>query len=194
MSAMKSNRILDGTLKVGFFSIWLDTYWGQFKGLKEKLLGYHAQIREELESYGVMVVDGGLVDDPVKARSAGRLFREEGAEIVFLFISTYALSSTVLPAVQEAGLPVVVLNIQPVAQLDYEAFNALGDRGVMTGVWLEHCQACSAPEIACAFNRAGIDYHLVTGHLTTPTCGASCASGPTRRGCARGCARTGSAC
>lgn len=160
--------MMKDNVKVGFFSIGLETYWAQFKGLKENLLGYHAQIREELESYGVMVVDGGLVDDPVKARAAGRLFRAEGAEIVFLFISTYALSSTVLPAVQEAGLPVVVLNIQPVAQLDYEKFNALGDRGVMTGVWLEHCQACSAPEIACAFNRAGIDYHLVTGHLQDP--------------------------
>jgi len=35
----------------------------------------------------------------------------------------------------------------------------------MTGIWLEHCQACSAPEIACVFNRAGIPYHLVTGYL-----------------------------
>jgi L-arabinose isomerase len=156
------------TIKVGFFSIGLDTYWGQFKGLKKNLLGYHEQIRRELKGYGAKVIDAGLVDNPVKAREAGKLFRAEGAEIVFLFISTYALSSTVLPVVQEAGLPVVVLNIQPVAQLDYETFNALGDRGLMTGVWLEHCQACSAPEIACAFNRAGIDYHLVTGHLQDP--------------------------
>ena len=35
----------------------------------------------------------------------------------------------------------------------------------MTGEWLAHCQACSAPEIASVFNRAGIDYHLVTGVL-----------------------------
>jgi len=160
--------MMKDNVKVGFFSIGLETYWAQFKGLKENLLGYHAQIRREIEGYGTEIVDGGLVDNPVKARTAGRLFRAEGAEIVFLFISTYALSSTVLPVSQEAGLPVVVLNIQPVAQLDYEAFNALGDRGVMTGVWLEHCQACSAPEIACAFNRAGIDYHLVTGHLQDP--------------------------
>ena len=153
------------TIRVGLFSVGLDTYWGQFKGLKNNLLGYHAQIRQELKGYGAKVIDGGLVDTPEKARIAGKLFRAEGAELVFLFISTYALSSTVLPVVQEAGLPVVVLNIQPVAQLDYEKFNALGDRGLMTGVWLEHCQACSAPEIASAFNRAGIDYHLVTGHL-----------------------------
>jgi L-arabinose isomerase len=62
-------------------------------------------------------------------------------------------------------VPVVMLNLQPVAQLDYEKFNALGDRGVMTGVWLEHCQSCSVPELACVFNRTGIDYHVVTGYL-----------------------------
>jgi L-arabinose isomerase len=35
----------------------------------------------------------------------------------------------------------------------------------MTGVWLEHCQACSVPEIAAVFNRSGIQYSIVTGHL-----------------------------
>ena len=154
-----------GSVRVGLFSIGLDTYWPQFKGLKRNLLGYHATIRGRIEACGAEVVDAGLVDNPALARGAGRRFRAEGVEMIFLFISTYALSSTVLPVVQEAGVPVVVLNLQPVAQLDYATFNALGDRGVMTGVWLEHCQACCAPEIACVFNRAGIDYHLVTGHL-----------------------------
>jgi L-arabinose isomerase len=155
-------------MKTGLFSIGLDTYWPQFEGLRDRLLGYHAEIRRQLESFGSTVVDCGLVDDPAKARAAGRQLRAEGAEVVFLFISTYALSSTVLPVVQEAGAPVVVLNVQPVARLDYARFNALGDRGKMTGVWLEHCQACSAPEIASVFNRAGIDYHLVTGYLQDP--------------------------
>jgi L-arabinose isomerase len=67
--------------------------------------------------------------------------------------------------VQKVKAPVVVLNLQPVEAIDYEAFNRLGDRGVMTGEWLAHCQACAAPEIACVFNRAGIAYHLVTGTL-----------------------------
>lgn len=155
-------------MKAGLFSIGLDTYWPQFEGLRDRLLGYHAEIGRRIESFGTEVVDCGLVDDPVKARTAGKRLRSEGAEVVFLFISTYALSSTVLPVVQEAGVPVVVLNVQPVARLDYAKFNALGDRGRMTGVWLEHCQACSAPEIASVFNRAGIDYHLVTGYLQDP--------------------------
>lgn len=152
-------------IKVGLFGIGLDTYWPQFEGLKENLLGYQRQVNERLQSFGAEVVDVGLVDNPVVSRSVGDHFRTENVDVIFLFITTYALSSTVLPVVQRAGVPVVVLNLQPVAQLDYEAFNALGDRGKMTGVWLEHCQACSAPEIACVFNRAGIPFHQVTGHL-----------------------------
>jgi len=151
--------------RIGLFGIGLDTYWPQFKGLKERLVGYQKQIGKRLQGYGVEMVDAGLVDNPTKARAAASKFRREEVDLIFLYISTYALSSTVLPVVQEAGVPVVVLNLQPVPQLDYEKFNALGDRELMTGVWLEHCQSCSAPEIACVFNRANIPYHLVTGHL-----------------------------
>lgn len=151
--------------RVGLVGVGLETYWPQFPGLREKLLGHQATIHGRLARNDVAVHDAGLVDSPDRARAAGDELRAAGVEIVFLFISTYALSSTVLPIAQRAGTPIVVLNLQPVAQLDYAAFNALGDRGKMTGVWLEHCQACSAPEIACVFNRARIPFHLVTGHL-----------------------------
>ena len=70
-----------------------------------------------------------------------------------------------LPVAQKVKVPVVILNLQPVSQLDYEAFNKLGDRGKMTGIWLEHCQACSVPEIASVFNRSEIKYDIVTGYL-----------------------------
>ncbi len=151
--------------KIGLFGIGLDTYWPQFEGLLDRLMGYQRRIADRLESCGVALIDAGMVDNPEKARRAASLFAREEVEIIFLYVSTYALSSTVLPVVQKARVPVVVLNLQPVPQLDYEKFNALGDRGLMTGIWLEHCQSCSAPEIACVFNRAGIPYHLVTGYL-----------------------------
>lgn len=152
-------------MKAGLFSIGLDTYWAQFDGLLDNLNGYHNEISAKLKTMGIDVVNAGMVDNPEKAGGAAELFKKEDVEIIFLFISTYALSSTVLPVVQKAKVPVVMLNLQPVAQLDYEKFNALGDRGKMTGVWLEHCQSCSVPELACVFNRAGIDYHVVTGYL-----------------------------
>lgn len=152
-------------LRVGLFGIGLDTYWPQFPGLFDRLVGYQSAIADRLTGLDCTLVNAGLIDNPLKAREASDRFRREGVDLLFLYVSTYALSSTVLPVVQAVGRPVVVLNLQPVSRLDYSAFNALGDRGAMTGVWLEHCSACSVPEIACVFNRAGIDYHLVTGYL-----------------------------
>jgi len=155
----------DPQLKIGLFGIGLDTYWPQFKGLHDRLVGYQTYIHQRLEGQGMSVVDAGLVDTVEKARQAARMFAEARVEILFLYVSTYALSSTVLPVVQQAKVPVVVLNLQPVSKIDYNAFNALQSREEMTGEWLAHCQACSAPEIAGVFKRAGIEYHLVTGVL-----------------------------
>jgi len=151
--------------KVGLFGIGLETYWAQFDGLLDNLLEYQKRIKNRIEGFGVEVIDAGMVDNPVSARLAADLLKAQDVEIVFLYVSTYALSSTVLPVAQKLKVPVVILNLQPVAQLDYEAFNKLRDRGKMTGVWLEHCQGCSVPEIASVFNRTGIQYDFVTGYL-----------------------------
>jgi L-arabinose isomerase len=151
--------------RIGLFGIGLDTYWPQFKGLKDRLIGYQSFIAERLSTLDINVVDAGLVDTPDSARAAARLFQERRVEAIFLFVSTYALSDTVLPVAQAVKVPIIVLNLQPVAAIDYEKLNSLGDRGLMTGEWLAHCQACSAPEIANVFNTSGIDYHLVTGWL-----------------------------
>ena len=153
------------TVRAGLFGIGLETYWPQFTGLLSRLTGHQKLIASRLHGFGAELVDAGMVDNAEKANAAASLFRRKEVEIIFLHISTYALSSTVLPVVQKARVPVVILNLQPAPQLDYEKFNALGDRGLMTGIWLEHCQACSAPEIACVFNRAGIAFNIVTGHL-----------------------------
>lgn len=152
-------------IRIGLFGIGLNTYWDQFEGLYDRLNGYQEYIAERLSNFSAEVVNAGLIDDPVKARKAAEFFREKNVEAIFLFISTYALSHTVLPVVQRVGVPVIVLNLQPVSHIDYEAFNRMGDRGKKTGEWLAHCQACSAPEIASVFNKAGITYYLVTGHL-----------------------------
>jgi L-arabinose isomerase len=155
-------------IKVGLFGIGLDTYWPQFEGLLERLEGYQQQIATKIESFGAEVINVGLVDSPVVAREKAQVLKTEDVDILFLYVSTYALSSTVLPVVQKVKCPIVILNIQPVAAIDYESFNALGDRGKMTGEWLAHCQACSVPELANVFNRSGIDYEFVTGYLDEP--------------------------
>jgi L-arabinose isomerase len=62
-------------------------------------------------------------------------------------------------------VPVIILNLQPAAAIDYASFNRMGDRTRMTGEWLAHCAACPVPEIANVFNRARVSFHQVTGML-----------------------------
>ncbi len=158
-------------LRVGLFGIGLDTYWPQFKGLKPRLENYVRAVEKKLARPGVEVVNLGLIDNPVKALEAGHKFREADVDVIFLHVTTYALSSTVLPVVQRAKVPVIILNLAPAAAIDYEKFNALGDRTAMTGDWLAFCAACPVPEIANVFSRARIDFHQVTGMLhDDPVC------------------------
>lgn len=158
-------------LRVGLFGIGLDTYWPQFKGLKARLESYVRVVHKRLKRPDVDVVNLGLIDSPEKALAAGHEFRRADVDLIFLYVTTYALSSTVLPVVQRARVPVIVLNLQPAAAIDYASFNRMEDRTAMTGEWLAHCAACPVPEIANVFNRAGIRFHQVTGMLhDDPVC------------------------
>jgi len=144
-------------VRVGLFSIGLAAYWDQFPGLRQRLSNYGEFVAEKLSAAGADVVDAGMVDDQPSSLRAGDLFAREAVDLVVCYVSTYATSSQVLPAVQRIGRPVLVLNLQPTAQLEYLETG--------TGEWLANCQACCVPEIACAFERCGVDFHTVTGLL-----------------------------
>jgi L-arabinose isomerase len=120
---------------------------------------------EKLQGYGAEIVNLGLVDTPEKAFESGSRFRREEVDLIFLYVTTYALSSTVLPVVNKAKVPVIVLNLAPEAAIDYKAFNLMNDRTAMTGEWLAFCSACPVPEIASVFNRSGIPFYQITGML-----------------------------
>ena len=157
--------------RIGLFGIGLDAYWPQFAGLKERLEGYLSRVASKLGRPGVEVTNLGLVDTPERAYEAGREFRRRDVDLIFLHVTTYALSSTVLPVVRRAKVPVIVLNLAPDPSIDYASFNALGDRRRMTGDWLAYCSACPVPEIANVFQRAGIPFHQITGVLEDdPAC------------------------
>lgn len=152
--------------RIGFVSTGLNTYWAQFEGLLDNLTAYSATIEEHIREHrGVELVDAGMVDSPEKAHEAALRLKEAGVEMVFVFISTYCLSSTILPISNELLCPFILLNVQPAAAIDYGRINSVGDRGRMTGMWLENCQACSIPELASVFKRSGRKYDIVTGHL-----------------------------
>jgi L-arabinose isomerase len=142
--------------KVGLFGIGLAAYWPQFRGLKQRLQGYQEIVRQRLE-LSCDVVDAGIVDTQPGAAEAGERFAREQVELVVCYVATYATSSQVLPAVQRAHAPVLILNLQPGSALNYSRTD--------TAEWLANCCACCVPEISCAFARSRIPFHVVTGVL-----------------------------
>jgi L-arabinose isomerase len=136
-----------------------------------RLERYLGQVAQKLARPGIEIVNLGLIDSPPKALEAGHRFRREDVDLIFIHVTTYALSATVLPVVQRARVPVVMLNLAPEPALDYAKFNRLKDRTAMTGKWLENCGSCAVPEISNVFNRARIPFHQVTGILNNdPVC------------------------
>ncbi|MGO4879568.1 MAG: arabinose isomerase [Bryobacteraceae bacterium] len=145
------------TSRIGIFGIGLDAYWPQFPGLRERLETYQRSVEDRIRGFGAAVVSAGLVDTPEAARVAGQLLQREDVDLIVCYVGTYATSSQVLPVVQKPRTAVLVLNLQPSAALDYETAD--------TAEWLANCSACCVPEIANAFARARIDFHVVSGQL-----------------------------
>lgn len=142
--------------RIGLYTAGLKTYWNQFEGLRDRLVGYGKFIEDALGELGE-VYNFGLVDDEIAGREAGEWFNEKNVDIIFSHSGTYYTSSTVLPVHQICKALVVILNLQPTPQMNY------GETA--TGEWLAHCVACPAPEIANAFNRANIKYKMINGLL-----------------------------
>ncbi len=152
-------------LNIAYAGIGLDAYWPQFPGLKEKLEADMAVVAGKLARPGLQLVNLGLIDNVDAAYAAGHTCRRNEVDLIFLHSTTYALSSTVLPLIRRAKVPVVVLNLSPLAAIPYEKFNRSGDRRAMTGEWLAHCGACPVPEIANVLTRARLPFFQITGQL-----------------------------
>lgn len=161
MTAVASEVGRGGELRLGVFGCGCWFYWDQFPGLKERLLAHQAFFEERLRQAGVTVVSGGLVDTAEEAVRVGNRFRSEGVGFLLCYMSTYALSSTVLPVVQRAAVPVVLVSLQPSRAMDYQR--------ATTFMQLEHDNQTSLPEVCNALMRAGIEIPgIVVGALHDP--------------------------
>ena len=82
---------MDKHFKIGLFGIGLDAYWPQFSGLEERLTGYLSTVEQRLGKKGDTIINAGLIDTVDKAFEAGHIFRSEDVDIIFLYVTTYAL-------------------------------------------------------------------------------------------------------
>lgn len=142
--------------RVGVFGVGLAAYWLQFAGLRETIERYLRHVETEIGA-DAEVVPGGLVDSAEAGRTLGDRFAREDLDLLVVYAGTYATSTQLLPVVQRAGVPVLILNLQPEVALDYEATD--------TTAWLANCGVCPVPEMAGVLGRAGIPFTVITGTL-----------------------------
>lgn len=133
--------------RIGIFAVGHAAYWGQFDGLLDNLMGYHADLCGMIRENGVELVDFGMIDSSEAAYDL--LPRLLGADIDVLFVNmaTYATSSVFAPIIRDVHMPVVLIALQPRAALDYSHAN--------TFMQLENDNICSVPEFTGVAVRLG---------------------------------------
>jgi L-arabinose isomerase len=133
--------------RVGLFCVGHHTYWGQYPGLREELMGYHAIIRQRIEAHGVEVTDFGLADQAESAYAMAREIKRGDFDLVFCNLATYATSATWGVMVRELSAPVVVIGLQPL-----RSFTGLP---YTTHLQLANDQVVTLPEFAGVSVRMG---------------------------------------
>lgn len=152
-------------LNVGLLGLGLATYWSQFDGLHDRLVGYLAEVERRIQGKQRKIRNFSIVDTPQGAVKTGHMCRQEDLDVLVVYVTTYALSSTLLPLLQLAKLPVLLLNLQPSAALHYKAVSAMPSRADMTGEWLAYCSSCAVPEISNVLQRLDLPFQMLSGVL-----------------------------
>ena len=114
---------------VAMFSIGLDTYWQQFPGLLDELLGKSARLVQKLEANQVTVSDFGMVDCAQRAYEALPKIKAADPDVLFVDMVTYGTSATFGAIVREMNCPLVLVALQPLRAMDYA-------RGT---TYMQHC-------------------------------------------------------
>ncbi len=146
------------TANVGIFAVGHDTYWDQFPGLLDELMGYHARFRSMLEERGMQVTDYGMIDNAGSAYGRVKTIKGADLDLVFCNMVTYATSSTWGIVHRELEMPVVLAALQPRRALDYSRAS--------TYMQLCNDNICSVPEFTGVSVRMGRKPpEVIIGHL-----------------------------
>jgi len=132
---------------IGIFAVAHATYWAQFEGLYDNIMGYHQDLCKKVEAMGVQVVDFGMVDSSQTAYEVAGKIRAAGVDALFCNMVTYATSSVFAPIIRECNEPMVLVALQPRKALDYTKAN--------TFMQLENDNICSVPEFTGVAERFG---------------------------------------
>ena len=140
---MKEKR----TARIGIFAVVHATYWDQFDGLIDNIMGYHKDFCEMTKAYDVEIVDFGMIDSSEKAYAAVPQILAANVDVLFCNMVTYVTSSVFAHIIKEVNKPMVLIALQPRAALDYTKAS--------TFMQLESDNICSVPEFTGVTIRLG---------------------------------------
>ena len=135
------------TAKIGLFAVAHSTYWEQFEGLYESIMGYHNDFKCMVEKTGVEVIDYGMVDNSEKSYEVLKKLNGDDVDVIFCNMVTYATSSVFAPIIRDSKSPVVLIALQPRKAMDYTKAS--------TFMQLENDNICSVPEFTGVAIRLG---------------------------------------
>lgn len=146
------------TARIGVFAVAHATYWGQFEGLYDNIMGFHKDFCDTVSENDVEIIDFGMVDSSEKAYKALEQMKGANLDVVFCNMVTYATSSVFAPIIRDINLPVILTALQPREALDYTKAN--------TFMQLENDNICSVPEFTGVAIRMGKKVNdVIIGHL-----------------------------
>ncbi len=140
-------RKVNPTAKVAIFAVAHATYWHQFEGLYDNIMGFHKDFVEMVKKTGVEVLDLGMVDSSEKGYAAADEITAANVDLIFCNMVTYATSSVFAPVMRAANAPVVLVALQPRSAMDYTK--------ACTFMQLENDNICSVPEFTGVAIRLG---------------------------------------
>ncbi|MFC9750234.1 arabinose isomerase [Streptomyces niveus] len=143
--------------RIGLVSGGLGAYWPQFPDLLPQLKRSAKRVTERLAAFDAEVVDVGFISDAEEGAAAAEKLRAADCDLIVGFLTTYMTATMLVPVAQRSGAPVLLINLQPTEAMDHSTFG--------TGEWLAYCGACPLPEMANAFERVGVPFRSVSGHL-----------------------------
>lgn len=141
------NRKIPLTGRVGIFAVGHAVYWGQFPGLLDNLMKFHADFCEKVRGMGVEVVDFGMIDSSEKAFEVIPKMKAASVDVLFCNMVTYATSSVYAPIVKAMEAPMILVALQPRRAMDYTR--------ACTFMQLENDNICSVPEFTGVTVRMG---------------------------------------
>lgn len=146
------------TARIGIFAVAHGTYWEQFPGLYENIMGYHKDAQKIIAENDVEIIDYGMVDSSIKGYEVLEKMKGDSLDVIFCNMVTYATSSVYAPIIRDINVPMVLLAVQPLEAMDCSK--------ACTFMQLENDAICSVPEFICVANRLNKKiYDVIIGTL-----------------------------